>query len=54
MVSVSRNNADEIDTLIKTAIADDEANKTYEANLLKNNEDAEDFDPIPPVGCPVL
>lgn len=54
MVSVSRNNADEIDTLIKTAIADDEANKTYEANLLKNNEDAEDFDPVPPVGCPVL
>ena len=54
LVSVSRNNAEEIDSLIKTAIADAEANKTYEESLTADNEDAEDFDPVPPVGCPVL
>lgn len=54
LVSVSRNNADEIDSLIKTAIADAEANKTYEESLTADNEDAKDFDPVPPVGCPVL
>ena len=54
MVSVSRDNAEEIDSLIKTAIADAEANKTYEESLTADNEDAEDFDPVPPVGCPVI
>ena len=54
MVSVSRDNAEEIDSLIKTAIADAEANKTYEESLIADNEDAEDFDPVPPVGCPVI
>ena len=51
LVKVNRDNAANIDTLIKTKIADDLATKTYKANGADAEEEANS---IPPVGCPVL
>lgn len=51
LVDVTRSNAADIDSLIKTAVADRVANETYQTNL---DQQMEDMSPVPAVGCPVL
>ncbi len=51
LISVTRDNAPEINSLLLTAVADATANQTYKDNL---EGQMEDLAPVPPVGCPVL
>ena len=50
-ISVTRDNAPDINSLLLTATADDTANANYKEDL---NEQMEEAEKIPPVGCPVL
>ncbi len=51
LIDIDRDNAPDIDSLLKTKIADDMANATYEANMANDMNEA---NAVPAVGCPVL
>lgn len=51
LIDIDRDNAPDIDSLLKTKIADDVASATYEANMAN---DANEANAVPAVGCPVL
>lgn len=51
LISVTRENAKEINSLLMTAVADATANENYKENL---SGKMEELSPVPAVGCPVL
>lgn len=51
LVDIDRDNAPDIDALIKNKVADNVANATYKANMAS---DADEANAVPAVGCPVL
>lgn len=50
LLDIARGNYKNVDSDLKTAAADDEAEKVYKANMEKKDDGEE----LPPVGCPVL